>query len=68
MSPGSFERVQRSIFVVRINNHARPVRILNIAVLLSLVRIRLVNSDAVAAIVQRFDQTAVISRRAIPVG
>jgi hypothetical protein len=52
----------------RIHHHPRPVRIGEVAVLLALERVGLVEGDAMAAASERADDAAVVGRRTVPVG
>jgi hypothetical protein len=51
-----------------IHNDARPLRIRHVTMLLALVRVGLVERDAMAPLVQRAHQAAVIGGRTVPVG
>ena len=52
----------------RINAHLRPVRIGNVAVLLTLVGVGFEERDVVAALMQRADKPTIIRGSSIPIG
>src|SRR5438105_4762979 len=67
MAPRGFEGMQDRVLIILVDTNACPTRMLDVAVLLPLIRIRFVNRDAVAALMQRLDQAAVVGRGAVPV-
>ena len=53
---------------VLVDDHLAQLGGSHVAMLLALVSVRLVKGDAMPAIVQRLDQAAIVSRRAVPIG
>ena len=61
-------RSAAAVVVARVDHDLRPRRIGHVAVLLAVERVGLVERDAVAALVQRADDAAVVGGGAVPVG
>src|SRR5688572_13449274 len=57
----------RMKFISLINHYCRPVRIFNIAMLLSLKSLGLVKRDLMTTIRQRFNNAAIVASSAVPI-
>src|SRR5437868_1341220 len=65
---GGLQLLQSRLGFVFVNDNLGPIRWTKVAMLLPLVRIRLIKSDAMSALVQRSHDSAIIRGRPIPIG